>query len=170
MKSVQQVQHDGHKHRGGNNNRRDNRREATSIDKYILSTASTMRLLLLLVVAPLCHAFTTTKQQSAPFHRLDQRPQPHRRFLPLYAATKQQQKQQQQSKTRTSSNKDEHFSDEPLLFGFPRDSVAKPLALLLASQFILFIGVGAVIPSIPLYGKEIGTFHCCVILHYSCFW
>lgn len=28
--------------------------------------------------------------------------------------------------------------------------------LLLFSQFILFIGVGAVIPSIPLYGKELG--------------
>lgn len=36
------------------------------------------------------------------------------------------------------------------------DSVVKPLQLLLFSQFLLFIGVGAVIPSIPLYGKEIG--------------
>jgi MFS family permease len=45
---------------------------------------------------------------------------------------------------------------EPSLFGFPRDSVGNPLVLLLLSQFILFIGVGAVIPSIPLYGKEIG--------------
>ena len=34
--------------------------------------------------------------------------------------------------------------------------VAPPLALLLLSQFILFVGVGAIIPSIPLYGKEIG--------------
>jgi MFS family permease len=34
--------------------------------------------------------------------------------------------------------------------------VAAPLSLLLAAQFFLFIGVGAVIPSIPLYGKEIG--------------
>ncbi|CAM9549355.1 unnamed protein product, partial [Heterosigma akashiwo] len=42
------------------------------------------------------------------------------------------------------------------ILGFPRDTVATPLALLLLSQFILFIGVGAVIPSIPLYGKEIG--------------
>jgi MFS family permease len=40
-------------------------------------------------------------------------------------------------------------------FGFPV-AVASPLALLLVSQFVLFIGVGAVIPSIPLYGKEIG--------------
>jgi MFS family permease len=34
--------------------------------------------------------------------------------------------------------------------------VFNPLALLLFSQLSLFIGVGAVIPSIPLYGKEIG--------------
>ena len=34
--------------------------------------------------------------------------------------------------------------------------VKGPLALLLFSQFLLFIGVGAVIPSIPLYGKELG--------------
>ncbi|GAX23270.1 hypothetical protein FisN_21Hh045 [Fistulifera solaris] len=45
---------------------------------------------------------------------------------------------------------------EPEWFGFPSESVAKPLALLLLSQFVLFLGVGAVIPSIPLYGKEIG--------------
>ena len=36
------------------------------------------------------------------------------------------------------------------------DSVMGPLILLLVSQFLLFIGVGAVIPSIPLYGKELG--------------
>jgi MFS family permease len=34
--------------------------------------------------------------------------------------------------------------------------VFQPLALLLFAQFILFIGVGAVIPAIPLYGQEIG--------------
>ena len=34
--------------------------------------------------------------------------------------------------------------------------MASPLALVLLSQFILFIGVGAVIPSIPLYGKVLG--------------
>lgn len=41
------------------------------------------------------------------------------------------------------------------LFNIP-ESTLKPLALLLFSQFILFIGVGAVIPTIPIYGKEIG--------------
>jgi len=35
-------------------------------------------------------------------------------------------------------------------------TTAKSLSLLLFSQFVLFIGVGAVIPTIPLYGKEIG--------------
>jgi MFS family permease len=32
----------------------------------------------------------------------------------------------------------------------------QPFSLLMLSQFILFIGVGAVIPTIPLYGKQIG--------------
>jgi len=36
------------------------------------------------------------------------------------------------------------------------NETAKPLALLLFAQFILFLGVGAVIPTIPLYGREIG--------------
>jgi MFS family permease len=44
----------------------------------------------------------------------------------------------------------------PVIWGLPRDTVAIPLALLLLSQFILFIGVGAIIPSIPLYAQEIG--------------
>lgn len=34
--------------------------------------------------------------------------------------------------------------------------VLKPFALLILSQFILFVGVGAVIPAIPLYGQSIG--------------
>ena len=34
--------------------------------------------------------------------------------------------------------------------------VLQPFALLLLSQFILFVGVGAVIPTIPLYGQSIG--------------
>ena len=41
------------------------------------------------------------------------------------------------------------------LFGLP-DDVAKPFALLMAAQLILFVGVGAVIPVMPLYGKAIG--------------
>ena len=35
-------------------------------------------------------------------------------------------------------------------------ATAQSLAILLFAQFILFIGVGAVIPTIPLYGKAIG--------------
>ena len=46
--------------------------------------------------------------------------------------------------------------NEVTVFGFPRDTVARPLSLFLASQLLLFIGIGAIIPSIPLYGKEIG--------------
>ena len=41
------------------------------------------------------------------------------------------------------------------LFGL-QEEVAEPLMLLLAAQLVLFIGVGAVIPTIPLYGKSIG--------------
>ena len=40
--------------------------------------------------------------------------------------------------------------------GIPIDRVAKPFGVLLLAQFVLFLGVGAVIPTLPLYGKEIG--------------
>lgn len=42
------------------------------------------------------------------------------------------------------------------VFGLPRVDVAEPLGLLLACQLVLFVGVGAVIPTLPLYGKAIG--------------
>jgi MFS family permease len=41
-------------------------------------------------------------------------------------------------------------------FSLSKDDIYRSMALLLLSQFLLFIGVGAVIPSIPLYGKELG--------------
>ena len=41
------------------------------------------------------------------------------------------------------------FADVP-------NDVLQPIVLLLSLQLILFIGVGAVIPTIPLYGKAIG--------------
>lgn len=53
------------------------------------------------------------------------------------------------SEVTLDDNDDDDDSDN-------RSSVAKPLGILLLSQFILFIGVGAVIPTIPLYGKAIG--------------
>jgi len=40
-------------------------------------------------------------------------------------------------------------------FGLPRD-VFGPLRTLLASQFILFLGVGALLPALPLYAQSIG--------------
>lgn len=46
--------------------------------------------------------------------------------------------------------------DGSLLFGLPKKTVAEPLGLLLFAQFVLFIGVGAVIPTLPIYGKSIG--------------
>ena len=58
--------------------------------------------------------------------------------------------------TKDEAASNENIDEDDTIFGFPRETVAGPLALLLFSQFMLFIGVGAVIPSIPLYGKEIG--------------
>ncbi|KAL9184687.1 hypothetical protein ACHAXT_012657 [Thalassiosira profunda] len=52
-------------------------------------------------------------------------------------------------KRQTSATEDE--DDE----GVPSE-VLRPFSLLLLSQFVLFIGVGAVIPTIPLYGQTIG--------------
>jgi len=46
--------------------------------------------------------------------------------------------------------------DAELLFGYPRATVTMPLIQLLLCQLVLFVGVGAVIPSLPLYGKAIG--------------
>ncbi len=46
-------------------------------------------------------------------------------------------------------------NEELSFFGVP-SRTAQSLSLLLFAQFVLFIGVGAVIPSLPLYGKEIG--------------
>jgi len=53
-------------------------------------------------------------------------------------------------------DKDDTSACAAMIFGLPRESVFRPLVLLLLSQFVLFLGVGAVIPSIPLYGKQIG--------------
>ena len=83
-------------------------------------------------------------------------------------STKTQQKETEEvtlvdKKTGAKSNQSlynnisisEELTEEKLFFGVPSET-AKSLSLLLFSQFVLFIGVGAVIPSIPLYGKEIG--------------
>lgn len=50
---------------------------------------------------------------------------------------------------------DEEMNEDELFSGVPKATAAS-LSLLLFAQFVLFIGVGAVIPTIPLYGKEIG--------------
>ena len=46
--------------------------------------------------------------------------------------------------------------DEETHFGISSETVIKPLLLIFLAQFLLFLGVGAIIPSIPLYAKEIG--------------
>ena len=53
-------------------------------------------------------------------------------------------------------NQSEHDNDKPSGDSLFDSEVTGPLLLLLVSQFLLFIGVGAVIPAIPLYGKELG--------------
>jgi MFS family permease len=55
-----------------------------------------------------------------------------------------------------NTKRDAELQGSDAIFDMPWDTVAGPLTLLLLSQLLLFIGVGAVIPSIPLYGKEIG--------------
>ena len=43
------------------------------------------------------------------------------------------------------------------LFGrIPGSTVGQPLLVLLFAQFVLFVGVGAVIPVVPIFGKSIG--------------
>lgn len=46
--------------------------------------------------------------------------------------------------------------DGDTIFGLPRKTVAEPFAILLGSQFILFVGVGALLPALPLYAQSIG--------------
>jgi MFS family permease len=64
-------------------------------------------------------------------------------------------KRKPQTKSDSTITKQHNTTQHASFLGFPNE-VAWPLALLLLSQFILFIGVGAVIPSIPLYGKVLG--------------
>jgi MFS family permease len=58
-------------------------------------------------------------------------------------------------KSSQSNKPDDDNSQSSTKSSIPQ-TVATPLTVLLLSQFVLFIGVGAVIPTIPLYGKEIG--------------
>ena len=46
-------------------------------------------------------------------------------------------------------------AEEELIFGVPAE-VARPIGVILAGQFVLYIGVGAIIPTLPLYAKAIG--------------
>jgi len=44
----------------------------------------------------------------------------------------------------------------PSVYGIPRDTVLTPLAGLLVSQLVLYIGVGVLLPALPLYAQSIG--------------
>jgi MFS family permease len=63
---------------------------------------------------------------------------------------------QVRSKTELATSRIEDDEEDELSDEMNKKNVSGPLTLLLISQFLLFIGVGAVIPSIPLYGKELG--------------
>ena len=56
----------------------------------------------------------------------------------------------------TPNGVNEEQDDAEQLFSDIPPSVLQPFTLLILSQFILFIGVGAVIPTIPIYGQSIG--------------
>ena len=56
---------------------------------------------------------------------------------------------QKEQRQRTTDDNEEEGDEIP-------PEVLQPFSLLLLSQFILFLGVGAVIPTIPLYGQSIG--------------
>lgn len=118
-------------------------------------------LLLLLLLASLnkgIQAFTCPYGQVLSSHYLSaakghEERHLHERAKCLYTVKNKNNKQE--TPTTSSYETGSTTTATTTFFGFPSD-VASPLALLLLSQFILFLGVGAVIPSIPLYGKEIG--------------
>eukprot|EP00544_Gedaniella_sp_CCMP2646_P002191 CAMPEP_0202507300 /NCGR_PEP_ID=MMETSP1361-20130828/51651_1 /ASSEMBLY_ACC=CAM_ASM_000849 /TAXON_ID=210615 /ORGANISM="Staurosira complex sp., Strain CCMP2646" /LENGTH=519 /DNA_ID=CAMNT_0049141413 /DNA_START=72 /DNA_END=1631 /DNA_ORIENTATION=- len=87
---------------------------------------------------------TFKRQQTASLLRSFAFPKPTESNIKAQTKSDSSTKEEQQNTTQQAS-----------FFGFPNE-VASPLALVLLSQFILFIGVGAVIPSIPLYGKVLG--------------
>jgi MFS family permease len=82
------------------------------------------------------------------------------------STTNQQQEIQYDTSSSNSDSTTKNTKSEKIIVttktaaATPESSLQKgvmgPFILLIASQFLLFIGVGAVIPSIPLYGKEIG--------------
>jgi MFS family permease len=59
------------------------------------------------------------------------------------------------SKTKSNSNTAAR-KEVPNIYGIPRDAVFAPLAGLLVSQLVLYIGVGVLLPALPLYAQSIG--------------
>jgi len=53
-------------------------------------------------------------------------------------------------------DENEDGDGEEMMFGLPRKRVFEPLSILLSSQLILFVGVGALLPALPLYAQSIG--------------
>lgn len=59
------------------------------------------------------------------------------------------------SKTKSNNNTAAR-KEVPNIYGIPRDAVFAPLAGLLVSQLVLYIGVGVLLPALPLYAQSIG--------------
>ena len=56
----------------------------------------------------------------------------------------------------TSSSSGTAAKEISTVYGIPRDTVLTPLAGLLLSQLVLYIGVGVLLPALPLYAQSIG--------------
>jgi len=139
----------------------------TAILPYLLLVISVLPLPHHSCQAFVPHATTTTTRSTANHHSYKSKQvlplglSKHRHIqksntLLVLRALPSKTKGQQKPSTNSSQKQEKDPDDEDLIWGLPRQSVFQPLVILLLSQFLLFIGVGAVIPSIPLYGKEIG--------------
>jgi len=75
------------------------------------------------------------------------------RFMTATAATTMEENERMIART---SSEFKSRKEVPSLYGIPRDTVLTPLAGLLVSQLVLYIGVGVLLPALPLYAQSIG--------------
>lgn len=75
------------------------------------------------------------------------------RFMTATAATTIEENERMIART---SSEFKSRKEVPSVYGIPRDTVLTPLAGLLVSQLVLYIGVGVLLPALPLYAQSIG--------------
>jgi MFS family permease len=75
------------------------------------------------------------------------------RFMTATAATTMEENERMIART---SSEFKSRKEVPSVYGIPRDTVLTPLAGLLVSQLVLYIGVGVLLPALPLYAQSIG--------------